>query len=466
MSRSVDGAASGAGPTAAEWQRLFRDHVREMEVVCERALEYSAAAGEGFDGVVFHAGSPVFYHRDDQLMPFRTSAHFARWGAIPGANHLLAQVPGRRARLVRVVPDDYWYGAPPPGPFDELLDDIYDVSEVPSLEAAAGEITALGAMAYIGNAADFASGAGFPERGLDPGALVASLDWDRAIKTDYEIECIRAAARRAGLGHAAVRILAEDGASERQLHAAYLEASVQLESETPYPNIIAWNEASAVLHYEERRPETPAEARCLLIDAGASVHGYASDISRTYALRDAPSVFVELLEGMERLQADLVESVRPGSYVAVHEQAARGACELLREAGVLRIEAEEALEGGFDRCFFPHGVGHHLGLQVHDVGGVQHSPAGETVEPPVGSPALRTTRPLAERHVVTIEPGLYFIPLLLAPLRGSAAGKQVDWSLVDELTPCGGIRVEDDVVVTAEGCENLSRPFVPGATGA
>jgi Xaa-Pro dipeptidase len=447
-----------------EWATLFGAHTRALESICEVALRRSAEAGEGFDGIVFHAGSQAVYHRDDQTVPFRSAAHFARWAPVPGPNHLVVYRPGVRPQLIRVVPRDYWHGAPEPGPLDSLLGDSFDVCEVESLEAAGREMGSAASCAYLGNAPEFAIAAGFAQSGVEPAAVLASLDWDRASKTDYEIGCLREAARRAGLGHAAVRTLAGEGTSERRLNAAYLEASGQLDSETPYPNIIAWNEASAVLHYEARRHDAPKAVRCLLIDAGAAFRGYASDITRTYAQADAHPVFRELVEGMERLQAELVAAVRPGSYVAIHEQAAFGVAELLCEVGVLRLDdAGDAAALGLDLSFFPHGVGHHLGLQVHDVGGHQLGAAGGLATPPATAPSLRTTRALEERHVVTIEPGLYFIPMLLDELRAQPAARHVDWSLVEALVPCGGIRVEDDVLVTATGAQNLSRPFVPGA---
>jgi Xaa-Pro dipeptidase len=103
-----------------------------------------------------------------------------------------------------------------------------------------------------------------------------------------------------------------------------------------------------------------------------------------------------------------------------------------------------------------------LGLQVHDVGGRQVSPRGDRREPPASSPALRTTRDLEPGHVVTIEPGLYFIPMLLEPFRSGAAAAAFDWPLIDALAPCGGIRIEDDILVTDGGREDLTRPVVPG----
>jgi Xaa-Pro dipeptidase len=135
---------------------------------------------------------------------------------------------------------------------------------------------------------------------------------------------------------------------------------------------------------------------------------------------------------------------------------------LLCEHGVLTGSPEAALAQRLTSVFLPHGLGHHLGLQVHDVGGRQVDPAGRTQDPPPDHPYLRTTRTLEEGHVVTIEPGLYFIPLLLDPVRQDERGANVDWDVVEELLPCGGIRIEDDVLVTRAGCEDLTRPFVPG----
>jgi Xaa-Pro dipeptidase len=110
----------------------------------------------------------------------------------------------------------------------------------------------------------------------------------------------------------------------------------------------------------------------------------------------------------------------------------------------------------------PHGLGHHLGLQVHDVAGHQVDAAGTVVDPPPEHPFLRTTRPLAEGHLVTIEPGLYFIPMLLEPVREGEHSASVDWALVDDLVLRGGIRIEDDVWVTPDGGEDLTRPQIPG----
>ena len=109
------------------------------------------------------------------------------------------------------------------------------------------------------------------------------------------------------------------------------------------------------------------------------------------------------------------------------------------------------------RVFFPHGVGHLLGIQVHDVAGFMAGPDGGRIEPPEGHPFLRLTRTLVEDSVVTIEPGLYFIPMLLAPLREGPHAAAVDWKQVAHLQAYGGVRIEDNVRAAADGPENLTR---------
>jgi Xaa-Pro dipeptidase len=107
--------------------------------------------------------------------------------------------------------------------------------------------------------------------------------------------------------------------------------------------------------------------------------------------------------------------------------------------------------------FFPHGIGHLLGLQTHDVAGLQATPAGGTLTRPPGHRYLRLTRTLVPGTVVTIEPGLYFIDLLLDAAKADGRGTAIVWPAVDALRPYGGIRIEDNVVATAAGAVNLTR---------
>ena len=107
--------------------------------------------------------------------------------------------------------------------------------------------------------------------------------------------------------------------------------------------------------------------------------------------------------------------------------------------------------------FFPHGLGHYIGLQVHDIGGFQASEDGGTLPRPEGHPYLRLTRTLDAGQVMTIEPGIYFIDLLLAELKQRPEASDVNWEKVDAFRKYGGVRIEDDVACTAGEPENLTR---------
>jgi Xaa-Pro dipeptidase len=199
----------------------------------------------------------------------------------------------------------------------------------------------------------------------------------------------------------------------------------------------------------------------LLIDAGASHLGYASDITRTWTSAKCAALFRELVRGVDALQRELCDAVKPGlPYPDLHRAAHVAIGDLLHALGVLRVAGEEAFELGLTRPFFPHGLGHFLGIQVHDVSGRQGSPAGGTAPPPEHSPYLRTTRMIEEHQVFTIEPGVYFIDMLLREHRAGPRAELVDWKKVADLEPFGGVRVEDDVVVTAGGHRNLTRRHV------
>ena len=125
--------------------------------------------------------------------------------------------------------------------------------------------------------------------------------------------------------------------------------------------------------------------------------------------------------------------------------------------GNLRISPDAALETGVSSTFFPHGLGHGIGLQVHDVAGFAASDSGGTIDKPPGHPYLRLTRTLAPGFVVTIEPGIYFIDMLLDELKDKGLGPSVDWNRVAAFKPYGGIRIEDDVACTDGAPLNLTR---------
>jgi Xaa-Pro dipeptidase len=165
---------------------------------------------------------------------------------------------------------------------------------------------------------------------------------------------------------------------------------------------------------------------------------------------------------VDALEQGLVRAARPGRpYLEVHLEAHRGVARILADLRLVRVKADEALARGLVHPFFPHGVGHHLGIQVHDVAGRQADPTGTPAPPPEEHPYLRNTRTIEPGHVFTIEPGIYFIPMLLRRFRSGTDAAAFDWRAIDALTVFGGVRVEDNVVVTASGPRNLTREHLP-----
>ena len=427
---------------------LFIEHLASVS----RALELAMERNE-IDRLVIHAGLQRMAFRDDQPYPYRPNPWFSYFVPVldaPGS--LLEWTLGRQPRLRLVVPNDYWHSPPHP-PIDPWVKQ-FDV-EVHTSPAEALRPLAAAAdpgSAWIGEPA--------PPEGpwrVNPPALLAELEDRRTRKTPYELACIREASRRAVAGHRAAARAFEAGASEYAIHLAYLAATGHTDNELPYGNIVALNENAATLHYQLLERTAPAERRSLLIDAGASCGGYAADITRTWTATPGGS-FATLVRRMDSIQQTLCREVRIGvDWRDLHLRAHHEVAVLLAEMGVLRVTPDTAVAQGISGTFLPHGLGHLLGLQVHDVGGFRNLPRDEPVPPPAGHPHLRLTRRLEKGFVVTVEPGIYFIPSLLDRLRAGPFAAHVDWQLVDRLRPFGGVRIEDDVLVTANGQENLTR---------
>jgi Xaa-Pro dipeptidase len=413
----------------------------------ERSLEES-----GFDALVIHAGAPPIQFLDDQDYPFKVNPHFKAWVPIVDNPHCIAVVvPGNRPKLLFHRPDDYWHkpAALPTEPWTRELEII--PSEAPS--KATEHWSKLGRVAFIGPEAPTA---GLPAGSVNPAELLKRLHYDRAVKTSYELECMRRATALGVRGHGAALAAFRRGASEYDAHMRYLEACAQREEELPYNSIVAYNENAAVLHYQRLEREVPAALRSFLIDAGAQFRGYASDITRTYAA--SPGRFAELIEEVDRAQRRLCAEIVAGrDYREVHLSAHRALGDVLGRTGITKVTGEAALELRLTGVFFPHGIGHLLGLQVHDVGGIMGDAHGRERKRPEGHPYLRMTRILEPGVVVTVEPGVYFIDSLLAAAHADDRRKHIDWSVVEELKPYGGIRIEDNVAATEGVPENMTR---------
>lgn len=429
-------------------QTHYANHVARLQESWELALQ-----AEGFNAAIIHSGSPIISFLDDYVYSFRPNPQFLSW--LPLTHHhdsvLLIQ-PGIKPQLWYYQPEDYWHMPPsdPEGWWAEHFN-VQVVRVADSWKAALGGLK--GRVAVLGDSPELA--ATFSEFSINPDGLIMRLHLQRTRKTDYELACMRLASRRATVAHEAARLAFMSGRSEYDIHLAYLARVQQSDAELPYQSIVALNEHSAVLHYQQREKQTATESRSFLIDAGACHNAYAADITRTYAAHDGE--FGDLISALDQIERQLAGQVRIGlSYPVLHLRAHHLIAELLRQAGISNLPAEDAVASGLSSVFFPHGLGHFIGLQTHDVAGLVDN-HGLPLERPPGHPYLRLTRELEVGNVLTIEPGLYFIPSLLAEWKHKGDVRAINWALVEKLLPYGGIRIEDNVLVTETGAENLTR---------
>ena len=429
---------------------LFSRHVERLQAETEKAL-----AETRFDSLVISSGAPFTYFADDRDAPFEPAPHFAHWCPLDGPHHLLHVAPGQKPRLVRHAPEDYWYEQG--GGTDPSWLGAFRFEEAGDVDAVWKALGRPAKAAYLGNETGRAADAGLD---ADPAALVPRLDWVRSYKDEYEVHCTEQATIRGARGHRAAREAFASGASEFEIHQAFVEAVGGTEAELPYTTIVALNEKAATLHYERKR--SVRNGKVLLLDAGAQVRRYACDITRTTTAPGADARFASLVRAVEALEQELARAATPGRpYLDVHLDAHQGVARILADLHLVRVSADEALAKGYTHPFLPHGVGHHLGIQVHDVAGRQADPSGTPAPPPKEHPYLRNTRTIEPGHVFTIEPGIYFIPMLLRPFRSGPHAAAFDWAAIDALAPLGGVRVEDNVVVTPAGPRNLTREHLP-----
>ncbi|MBP7461455.1 MAG: aminopeptidase P family protein [Candidatus Delongbacteria bacterium] len=209
------------------------------------------------------------------------------------------------------------------------------------------------------------------------------------------------------------------------------------------------------------------QGHLILMDMGAeSPEFYASDITRTYPVGGRFSTRRrDIYQVVLQAQLHAIRRIGPGiPYRDIHLEAAVVIVDGLKELGLMQGNTEEAVMAGAHALFFPHGLGHMLGLDVHDMENLGEDRVGYNDQiqrsRQFGLSYLRLAKPLQPGYVLTVEPGLYFIPALIDHWRATGRFTEfIQYSRLDDYRTFGGIRIEDDVVVTPTGCRVLGRPI-------
>lgn len=433
-------------------QSFADDYAKHIEVLQIRTRE--ALDREGLDGLIIHSGQGKVMFLDDNHYPFHVNPQFKAWlPVVDNPNSWLVVDGINKPKLIFYRPVDFWHKVPPePNAFWTEHFDIVMLQQADKVEKHLPYDK--DNYAYIGEFIEVARALGFDR--VNPDRVLHHLHYHRAYKTDYELNCMREANKIAVSAHRAAERAFRQGKSEFDINLAYLDAARQGDNQVPYNNIVALNENASILHYMVLESQPPQQHRSFLIDAGASYHGYASDITRTYC--NQQHEFNDLISRVDSLTKLLGLELQPGTeYADIHRNAHRGIAEILSDAHIVNLAAEDIVEKGITKTFFPHGIGHFLGLQVHDVGGHIADERGTPKPAPDDHPFLRCTRTIEARQVFTIEPGLYFIDSLLADLRATDNSQYINWDRVDAFKPFGGIRIEDNIIVHNNGIENMTR---------
>lgn len=420
----------------------------KRSIILERQKKFAKRIGDQSPIVLVASGDPIGKPGGlDQTYPFLPHPEYYWLTGSRRSGGVMAHTPDAGwIHFVRKanVDERLWEG-------DPEVPDGEDVEKFPDwLKAQSGK-----PMALLGNT----SVSLFSTLKNDPklnGSVREELDQARRSKDRAELELMARAVSAAAAGFKKAREFIRPGVTERQIQ-------IELEAEmcrsganaTCFSTIVGTGTHTAVLHFEptDRKVE---KNDLVLIDAGAEIHEYCSDVTRTYSATgrftpEQQAVYDIVLAA----QQAVIDKCRVGvEWHDAHRAAAMTIGQGLKDLGILKGSLEDLAENGAVALFFPHGVGHLVGLRVRDVGG--HAPGRPEGRMCCGA-RVRVDLPLEEGFVMTAEPGLYFVPAILdGPERRKKFKNAVAWDSLAKWRPVGGVRIEDNVLVTAQAPKVLT----------
>lgn len=291
--------------------------------------------------------------------------------------------------------------------------------------------------------------------------LADALMHERRILDAVEVEHMRKAAHATAAGHAYAHQALTSG------HAAGMtewQLKVEIEAEffrhggddTPYETIVGAGPNAAVLHFAPSQ-RVIEKGQCVLIDAGASYKRYAGDVTRTWPVGRPSQTQRNIINIVIEAEQAAIDMCKPGvEWHDIHRKASEVILEGLKAIDAIQGDPPQLVERGVAKLFFPHGVGHMIGLGVRGAGGRL---PGRPPRTGPGGVAVRVDIPLEPGHAFTVEPGLYFIPAIIDdPQTREEFKDAVKWQAIDTIRKdIQGVRIEDDVVVGHETCDVLTR---------
>lgn len=430
-------------------KELYQEHLSKVLNTFDRLMSQYE-----YDEVVLYSGEVKTVHLDDNTYPFKANFNFKYFAPVLDyPNSLITYKQGAKPKLFLFRQEDYWHSQP--RDIEGFWVDFFDITYFSNLDKIYDNLSSnLSKTAFLGEDTKRFEKLHF--KSFNDQKVLDFIHFNRAYKSEYEVECIKRANELASKAHIRAYHSFLEGNSELQTHLRYLETIAFKESEVPYPNIVAYDENAAVLHYMDYNTKK-VDAKSFLLDAGATFNGYASDITRTH-VKDGHDEFKALIKAVNDCNLNIISKIKVGlNYEELQEQMHKDVSQILVDFKLMNISYDEIYEQGYSKVFSPTGVGHYIGLQVHDVGNYISNESGSVIERSKEHPFLRLRRDIEVGNVFTIEPGVYIIEQLLRPHIGN---KKFNWDKINALKPYGGVRIEDNIFVGKDKVENLTRPYL------
>lgn len=427
---------------------------------CKRVANYITAQGKSRDGVIYvEAQKTHMVEDDDQAMHFRQRRYFFYLSGckLPDA-YLIYSIPLDKLTLFipPIDPDSVIWAGLPESREEALakynVDDVKYTTEVNAALAAygpSGSTTIYAMPEHVSEHITF-----LPFKATEFDSLRNAIDECRVIKDSYEVALIRKANHISTIAHIEAQKAARTATNEEQLYGAFIGTCISNGAhEQAYHSICASGHSCATLHY--LRNDAPLHNRLnILLDAGCEYDCYCSDITRTFPLSGTFTPESQTIYNIVKEMQDVAFGMLHANVLweDVHAATHRVAIAGLKKAGILIGDEAELFKSRVSVAFYPHGLGHYLGMDTHDTGGHANYNDEDSM-----FKYLRVRGRVPAGAVITVEPGVYFCRFIIEPVLENPELKgYIDKSVLDRYWDVGGVRIEDDVLITDGGYDNLT----------